>query len=127
MDIDLPIRGLDRLSPLFAYLIIYLVILIFIRLVLWPLLLKLRSRGTIGKIIRFLIPVLMRLAIFGGLFLSFLWALSELGLAEGLYESFLDALPTIPPVWIIGGAVIVLLFSFLYVARRSFRQASKKS
>ncbi|MBA3531541.1 MAG: hypothetical protein H0T73_06415 [Ardenticatenales bacterium] len=120
MDFDLPIRGLDSLTPLLAYLIIYLVILVIFRLFLLPLLLSFGRRGTIRKMIHFLIPVIFRTLLFGGLILGFIWALAELGVGADFYDTIQDALPTVPPVAVIGGLAFLFVAGLIVVLRRSF-------
>ena len=87
MEIRLPfIYGLEELSPLLAYLLIYIVLLMFVRLYLLPAISTISQNSPLKGYIESLLLVVRRIAVFGFLLLGFLWALEELGWADEFYN-----------------------------------------
>ena len=87
MEIRLPfIHGLEDLSPLLAYLLIYIVLLMFVRLYLLPAIRTISQNSPLKGYIQSLSLVVRRIAVFGFLLLGFLWALEELGWADEFYN-----------------------------------------
>lgn len=122
MEIDLPIRGLDDLEPLAAYVIIYIVFLVFLRLFVWPNILALRKRNFLGKLVGVLSLVLARVMVFGLLLVGFLWSLAILGWEDEFY----DALTDLPDLVfgnlgiVISGALLLLIVVVFMVIRPAF-------
>ncbi len=126
---DLPVKGLEPLEPLLAYLIVYLVLLVALRLFLWPLLrVFLFRRGPL--LFRRFTLLLARLVAGGLVLLGLLWALAALGLSEPLYKAFdelgnvdLPALGTVPLFFL-----FLLLLVYLFVIRPALKhlRSSKK-
>lgn len=123
MEISLPfIYGLDELSPLVAYLLIYIVALMFIKLFFIPFVEKMRKKDTLSKGLGTLGLVLQRLLVFGALLLGFLWALEELDLADRFYNT-VGNLPdfTVPSTEVtISGILIGLLLLIYFVITPAF-------
>ena len=87
MEIRLPfIYGLEELSPLLAYLLIYIVLLMFVRLYFLPAISTISQNSPLKGYIQSLSLVVRRIAVFGFLLLGFLWALEELGWADEFYN-----------------------------------------
>ena len=130
MEISLPfIYGLDELSPLVAYLLIYIVALMFIKLFLIPFVEKMRKKDTLKKGLGTLGLVLQRLLVFGALLLGFLWALEELDLADQFYNT-VGNLPdfTVPSTEVtISGMLIGLLLLIYFVITPAFVRRKKRS
>jgi hypothetical protein len=126
---DLPVKGLEPLEPLLAYLIVYLVVLVALRLFLWPMLrVFLFRRGPL--LFRRLTLLLARAVAAGLVLLGLVWALAALGLSEPLYEAFdelgsvdLPALGTVPLFFL-----FLLLLVYLFVIRPALKhlRSSKK-
>ncbi len=128
---DLPLRDMDDLQPLFAVVTVYLVILVVLRLFLWPAIQDLRKRNLIGRLLHFLVNLMVRLLLLGGLALSFFWALWILGLEDNLVD-FLVQLPSlevgeinlvIPGVFIL---LLILLWFFAVKPALAFFRSTRK-
>jgi hypothetical protein len=119
-----PVRGLEPLAPLAAYLIVYLIFLVILRLLIWPLLVDVTHSGGLSRLASRVLGILLRLGAVLLMLVGILWALDVLGWAEPVYGA-LGALPVlaldlpglpeveIPLVLIL--AAIVLLFLLRYV------------
>ncbi|MGH2544625.1 MAG: hypothetical protein ACRDIB_17670 [Ardenticatenaceae bacterium] len=79
-------RGLEGLSELLPYLVGYLLVLVLLRLFLWPFLTGLFGRGIFFKKIRSILLLLFRLSLILGLVLLGLWVLVRFGIFEPLPE-----------------------------------------
>lgn len=105
---DLPIKGLEPLEPLLAYLLVYLLGLAVLRLFLWPLLSMLLFRR--GPLLARTASLLLTRLAAGGLVLGAIgWSLAALGLDDWLFD-LLEEVPTLDLATI---GPIVLFFLFL--------------
>lgn len=138
MEIELPfIHGLDELSPLVAYLVLYLVGLMAFKLLLVPFVERIRKKDTLKNGLGTLGLVAQRLMVFGLLLLAFLWALEELGLADGFYNMVgrlgrvgrVGNLPdfTLPSleVMILGTLISLLLFIYFVITPAFVRRRNR--
>jgi hypothetical protein len=110
---DLPIKGLEPLAPLLAYLIVYLLGLVLLRLFLWPLITTLLFRR--GPLLaRTASLLLARLAAAGLVLGAAVWSLAALGLDELFYDLLEDTpdldLATIAPIFLF----FLFLFALVY-------------
>ncbi len=130
MEISLPfIYGLDELSPLVAYLLIYLVGLMFVKLYLIPFINKMKEKDTLSKGLNTLSRVVQRILVFGLLLLGFLWALEELNLADGFYNK-VGNIPdfTLPSTEVaVSGTLIGLLLLIYFVITPAFVRRKNRS
>src|SRR5687767_254311 len=112
---DLPLRDVEELQPFFAIAILYLVVLVVLRLFLWPTVLLLRERNVLGRLLHFLGNLMLRLFILGGMVLAGFWALWILGLEDNLID-FLVELPSfeIGEINLVIPAVFILLLILLW-------------
>ena len=130
MEIRVPfIHGLDELSPLLAYLLIYIVALMFIKLYLIPFIGTVQKNSKLNQYLHTLGLVAQRLMVFGLLLLGFLWALEELGLADGFYNT-VGNIPdfTLPSTEVtISGMLIALLLLIYFVITPAFVRRKNRS
>jgi hypothetical protein len=128
---DLPLRDMDDLQPLFAVVVVYVVILVILRLFLWPAIQDLRKRNLLGRILHVLGNLMLRLLLLGGLALAFLWSLWVLGLEDNLVDLLVD-LPSlelseinlvIPGVFIL---LLILLWFFAIKPALAFFRSTRK-
>ena len=129
MEIRLPfIYGLEELSPLLAYLLIYVVVLMFFRLYLLPTMTVMRSNSKLNDYIQTLFLVLRRIAVFGFLLLGFLWALEELGWADEFYNTLMS-IPNfqLPSTNIIISGLLILfaIVAYLVIAPAFIRRRNR--
>jgi hypothetical protein len=117
---DLPLRDIDDLQPVFAAVLLYVVVLVVLRLFLWPFLMGLRKRNFLGKLLAFLATVLLRVLFLGGLALAAFWALWVLGLEEGLVN-FVVEIPNMNfediNLIILGAFVLLLILLWFFAIR----------
>lgn len=129
MEIDLPIRGLDDLEPLAAYVIIYIVFLVVLRLFVWPNILAIRKRNFLGKLLGVLSLVLARMLLFGFLLIGFFWSLAILGWEDEFYDGLAD-LPDLVfgnlGVIIPGSLLLMAIVVFLVIRPAFGGRAAKK-
>lgn len=130
MEIELPfVHSLSRLSPLVAYLVFYLVGLMFLKLFLIPFIENMRRKDTLAKALKTLALVVQRLMVFGLLLLGFLWALEELNLADGFYN-MLGNIPdfTLPSTEVtISGVLLAFLLLIYFVIGPAFVRRRNRS
>ena len=130
MEVELPfVHRLYGLSPLMAYLVFYLVILMFLKLFLIPFLDNLKKKDTLSRALKTLSLVIQRLMVFGLLLLLFLWSLEELGLAGGFYDT-VGRIPdfTLPSTEVtISGLLIALLLLIYFVIAPAFVRRRNRS
>ena len=129
MEIRLPfIHGLEELSPLLAYLLIYVVVLMFLRLYLLPNISAIRKNSPLKGHIHTLMLVLRRIAVFGFLLLGFLWALEELGVADEFYNTLMR-IPNfqLPSTNIIISGLLILfaIVAYLVIAPAFIRRRNR--
>jgi hypothetical protein len=125
-----PVRGLEPLAPLVAYLVVYLIFLIILRLLIWPLLVDASHGGGLSRLASRIIGILLRLGAVLLMLVGLLWALDVLGWAEPVYGA-LGALPVlaldlpglpeveIPLLLILAAIVLLVLLRYVlgYVRR----------
>lgn len=117
---DLPLRDIDELQPLFAVGLLYVVVLVVLRLFLWPAILDLRRRNLLGRLLHTIGNLMVRLLLLAGLALGGFWALWVLGLEDNLID-FLVGLPSLEIREInlvIPGLFILLLILLWFFAIR---------
>jgi len=112
---DLPLRDMDDLQPLFAVVLLYVVVLVILRLFLWPAIQDLRKRNVLGRLLHFLGNLMVRLLILGGIALAGFWALLVLGLDDNLVD-FLGEVPNIEigEINLVIPGVLILLLLLLW-------------
>ena len=126
MEIRLPfIYGLEELSPLLAYLLIYIVLLMFVRLYFLPAISTISQNSPLKEYMESLSLVLRRIAVFGFLLLGFLWALEELGWADEFYN-LLTNIPKLEvpstDVMISGLLILIAIVAYLVIAPAFIRR-----
>lgn len=125
MDINPPVRGMEELQPLLAYLFIYFIVLVLLRLFLWPALMAILRRRTLPRLLGLLATILLRLAAFGLLVLGFLWSLAVLGVDERFYDFLRDLGDIeIPYLGVIPIIVLILGIIIYFVIRPAFSRPS---
>jgi hypothetical protein len=107
------------------------VVLVVLRLFLWPAILDLRRRNLLGRLLHFIGNLMVRLLLLGGLALAGFWALWVLGLEDNLID-FLVELPSleiseinlvIPGLFIL---LLILLWFFAVRPALAFLRSSRK-
>jgi hypothetical protein len=128
---ELPLRDMDDLQPLFAVALLYVVGLVILRLFLWPAIQDLRKRNLLGRLLHVLANLMVRLFILGGIALAGFWALFVLGLDDNLFQ-FLGEVPdmeigeinlVIPGVLLL---LLILLWFFAIKPALAFFRSTRK-
>jgi hypothetical protein len=128
---ELPVRDIEELQPFFAVVLLYVVVLVVLRLFLWPAILDLRRRNLLGRLLHFIGNLMVRLLLLGGLALAGFWALWVLGLEDNLID-FLVELPSleiseinlvIPGLFLL---LLILLWFFAVRPALAFLRSSRK-
>ncbi len=89
MDWDVQLDAFEPLAPILPYLVGYLLLLLFLRILVWPFVMGIVRRGALRK---FILRLLWRVAYLAlGLLLlaSLFWVISSLGMAEPLVDFLL--------------------------------------